>query len=175
MGAGIYLTRHPDILGKTFRVGQNYMPREARHMDIVDPFAASMQWSRRFMGLKVFLSLAAAGWDGYRQAIRRMHGLGDALRAHLRAAGWRLVAPTALPMACFVDGSRPDGAHAAYLEAVSAHVVASGRAWISTSVVGEEQTVLRACISSHRTASNDLDTLMTALEAARRELPRPRA
>ena len=30
----------------------------------VDPYLNSVQWSRRFMGLRLFLSLAAAGWQG---------------------------------------------------------------------------------------------------------------
>lgn len=38
-----------------------------------------MQWSRRFIGLKVFLSLAVAGWEGYEQSIRHQTAMGDFL------------------------------------------------------------------------------------------------
>ena len=168
MGAGIYLTRRPGILEKTFRVGQSYMPSDARHLDIVDPYAASMQWSRRFTGLKLFMSLAAAGWDGYRDNIRRMSGLGDELRALLGERGWQVVCPTSLPVVCFVDEQHPRGQDADYLQAIASQVVSSGKAWISTPVIGNGRTVLRACISSHRTSSADMERLMDTLDEARR-------
>ena len=64
MGAGMYFTRHVGILERTFRVAAGYMPREGSVLPVADPYAHSMQWSRRFIGLKLFLSLAVAGWDG---------------------------------------------------------------------------------------------------------------
>jgi aromatic-L-amino-acid decarboxylase len=38
-----------------------YMPKEGERMQVTDPFAHSLQWSRRFIGLKLFMSLAVAG------------------------------------------------------------------------------------------------------------------
>src|SRR3954464_3340495 len=83
MGAGVYLTRHPGILERTFRVAARYMPREGSVLPVADPYAHSMQWSRRFIGLKLFLSLAVAGWQGYEEAIRRQTAMGDLLRERL--------------------------------------------------------------------------------------------
>src|SRR5207249_952234 len=80
MGAGIFLTRHPSILERTFGTGTSYMPRDAAGLDVVDPYSHSMQWSRRFIGLKVYLSLLVAGWDGYAAAIRHQVAMGDRLR-----------------------------------------------------------------------------------------------
>jgi len=171
MGAGIYLTRHPDILEKTFHVTQNYMPREAEGLDIQDPYARSMQWSRRFTGLKIFLSLAVAGWQGYAEAIGHMAKMGDLLKQKLEENHWEVVNQTPLPLACFVDRTRPDGDKAAYLDAVCARVLASGKAWISVPRIGDDTPVLRACITNYRTQPEDLDTLLTALNDARRELP----
>src|SRR5262245_4780768 len=65
MGAGMYLTRHPEILSQTCRITADYMPKEGAGLDFVDPYSHSMQWSRRFIGLKLFLTLACAGWKGY--------------------------------------------------------------------------------------------------------------
>src|SRR5439155_1329002 len=48
MGAGIFLTRHPSLLERTFGTGTSYMPRDAAGLDIVDPYSHSMQWSPRF-------------------------------------------------------------------------------------------------------------------------------
>src|SRR5437763_5136401 len=43
MGAGLYLTKHPDILDRTFRTHTSYMPREAAGLDVIDPHLHSMQ------------------------------------------------------------------------------------------------------------------------------------
>lgn len=170
MGAGLFLTRHPGLLERTFRVATHYMPKEGGAGPVVDPYAQSMQWSRRFIGLKVFLSLAVAGWEGYAAALRHQTALGDRLREGLRAAGWTVVNDTPLPLVCFV-GSEREGRTPAFLEAVAAKVVASGDAWISTvSLGGEAGTALRACITNYRTEPEDLDALIAALDRARADL-----
>lgn len=166
MGAGLYITRHAGILERTFRVATGYMPRDGAALQVADPYAHSMQWSRRFIGLKVFLSLAAAGWGGYEEAIRHQAAMGDRLRERLREEGWIVVNDTPLPVICFVD-SGPDGRSAAFLEGVAARVVASGEAWISTVVLGEAGPALRACVTNYRTGPEDVDALVAALGRAR--------
>lgn len=173
MGAGMLLTRHAGILERTFRVAAGYMPREAEGLDVVDPFAHSMQWSRRFTGLKLFLTLAAAGWEGYAACIRAMTATGRDLRGRLEAAGWTVVNDTPLPLACFVDGRHPAGRAADYLARVAGTVLASGQAWISTVTLGGSRPALRACITNHRTGPEDLDALVGALAAARAAASRP--
>ena len=37
----------------------------------VDPYVNSVQWSRRFLGLRLFLSLGAAGWAGHGAHVER--------------------------------------------------------------------------------------------------------
>jgi hypothetical protein len=143
------------------------MPKDAAGLPVVDPFAHSMQWSRRFIGLKVFLSLAVAGWDGYAEAIRHMTAMGDRLRARLHASGWRVVNRTPLPLACFVDGGSAGGSDEAYLQRIARVVVASGRAWISTVRLADRHPALRACITNYRTGPGDVDALVDALEEAR--------
>jgi glutamate/tyrosine decarboxylase-like PLP-dependent enzyme len=166
MGAGMYLTRHAGILERTFRVAAGYMPRDGAALPVADPYAHSMQWSRRFIGLKVFLSLAVAGWGGYEESIRHQAALGDRLRERLREEGWTVVNDTPLPVVCFV-GPGPEGRSAAFLEEVAARVVASGEAWISTVVLGEAGPALRACITNYRTGREDVDALVAALGRAR--------
>jgi glutamate/tyrosine decarboxylase-like PLP-dependent enzyme len=166
MGAGMYLTRHPGILERTFRVAAGYMPREAAALPVADPYAHSMQWSRRFIGLKLFLSLAVAGWSGYEAAIRHQTAMGERLRERLREKGWIVVNETPLPLVCFVDGS-PDGSSPGFLEAVAAAVVASGEAWISIAASGDAGPALRACITNYRTGPEDLDALVASLGRAR--------
>lgn len=173
MGAGIFLTRHAGLLERTFRVAASYMPKEggggAAGAPILDPYAHSMEWSRRFIGLKLFLSLAVAGWEGYEAAIRHQTAMGDRLREALRAAGWVVVNDTPLPVVCFVDGG-PEGRSSAYLDAIAADVVASGNAWISTVGLGEGGYALRACVTNHRTGPEDVDALVALAGSARERL-----
>jgi glutamate/tyrosine decarboxylase-like PLP-dependent enzyme len=166
MGAGLFLTRHPDILDRTFRVAAGYMPKDAAGMPVHDPFAHSMQWSRRFIGLKVFLSLAVAGFDGYEAAIDRMTAMGDRLRDGLQARRWRVLNETPLPICCFDDAQRPD-APGTYVLGLVSRVVASGRAWISTVRLAGRTPAIRACITNYRTGPEDVDSLLDALDDAR--------
>jgi glutamate/tyrosine decarboxylase-like PLP-dependent enzyme len=168
MGAGLYLTRRRGILERTFRVDAGYMPKDAAGLPVGDPFARSMQWSRRFIGLKVFLSLAVAGWDGYAEALRGMVSMGRSLREGLAASGWEAVNDTPLPLVCFVDARHPEGRSAERIEALAKHVVGSGRAWISPVRLGPEaRPALRACITNYRTDAADIAALLEALEEAR--------
>jgi glutamate/tyrosine decarboxylase-like PLP-dependent enzyme len=167
MGAGIYLTRHPDILQQTFRVATGYMPRDAAGLDVVEPYMHSLQWSRRFIGLKVFLSMLVAGWEGYIEHIRHQIAMGDHLRRALDAARWEVVNRTPLPIVCFVDREHPEGRTAEYLNAIVRMVVESGEAWISSARIGRGQTVIRAGITNYRTGPENVEALVTLLNQAR--------
>ena len=165
VAAGIYLTRHPEILSRTFGIEAAYVPPKAE--GVTDPLAHSLQWSRRFIGLKVFLSLAVAGWDGYAQSLRHMTAMGEALRRELAANGWKIANATTLPIVCFTDAHNAHPDPAAYLERIAQEVVGSGEAWISTTRIGANQTVLRACITNFRTTQADVSTLVRSVNSAR--------
>lgn len=167
MGAGLFITRHTDILGRTFRTDAGYMPRDAAGLEIRDPFAHSMQWSRRFTGLKLLLSLMVAGWDGYAATIRHQTAMGERLRQRLTGSSWRVVNSTPLPVVCFVDASRDDGASAEYLDDIARRVVRSGKAWLSTTRLRGDTPALRACITSYRTQPEDVDSLVALLGEVR--------
>jgi glutamate/tyrosine decarboxylase-like PLP-dependent enzyme len=156
MGAGLYLTRHPDIMDRTFRTQTAYMPKEAAGLDIVDPHLHTMQWSRRFIGLKLFLSLLAAGWEGYEKAIRHQTAMGELLKDELSKAGWIIENETPLPVVCF---SHPQGEDA---HGIVMRIVNSGEAWISTTKV-RGKLVLRACITNFRTQPDDILALIKSL------------
>ena len=163
MGAGVYLTSDPEILDRTFSVPTQYMPKDAEGLNVVDPHLHSMQWSRRFIGLKIFLSLAVAGMSGYEEAIRHQTRIGALLRSKLAEAGWTLTNNTPLPVVCFTF----PGATAQDLQAIIRHVLSSGEAWISTTVCAGERTVLRACVTNFRSSEKDVDALVASLERAR--------
>ena len=159
MGAGIFLCQDNQLLGETFRVSANYMPSKIE--GAVDPYTHSVQWSRRFIGLKLFLSLACMGWEGYRAHVEHALEMASKLRTLLEENSWRVVNDSPLAVICFLDAQgTADPAQ------VADNVVADGRSWIS-SVKFEGQVVLRACITSHFTREDHLHNLIDALDQAR--------
>ncbi len=159
MGAGLFLTRHPGVLGQAFGIHTAYMPAG---QGVPDPYTHSIQWSRRAIGMKLFLSLLVAGWDGYAGAIRHQTAMGDRLRTALDARGWTVVNDTPLPVVCFTA----PGLDASALQRIADAVVAAG-AWISTTRLGGGQPVLRACVTNYRTGPDDVDALVALLDGAR--------
>ena len=57
-----------------------------------------MQWSRRFIGLKLSLTLAVSGWKGYADVIRKQAALRDNLRNRFQNSGWTVVNDTPSPL-----------------------------------------------------------------------------
>jgi glutamate/tyrosine decarboxylase-like PLP-dependent enzyme len=193
MGAGMFLTRHPEILERTFRVGEDYMPRDADFLrspgqgpegprpgasisgmagearqgpaPINDPFAHTMQWSRRFIGLKLFLSLAVAGWQGYEEVLRHQTEMGHELRRAALAGGWHIVNDTPLPLACLALA--PGGDPPALTAALVRHAVASGKVWVSAAALPGNRAAVRCCITNFRTQPADLAALLETLDEAR--------
>lgn len=166
MGAGMFITRHPEAPVKTFALSTDYMP-VTRKLDVIEPHLTTMQWSRRFIGLKVFMSLLVAGWKGYEETIAHQTRMGELMREKLSVRGWEVVNDTPLPTVCFVDGRNPRENSQEYLASISDLVVRGGKAWISTTNMGGVIPVIRACITNYRTQPEDIDGLIDDLDRAR--------
>jgi len=158
MGCGMFLTRHASVLSSAFQVSTSYMPS---NVPAVDPYVTSIQWSRRFLGLRLFLSLAAAGWHGYGTHVERAITLTGLLKEKLVARGWSIVNDASLAVLCIEP---PPGAGDP--RSIVDRVLASGRAWVSTTRF-EGRPVIRACVTHGATMPEDVDRLVDALEAAR--------
>ena len=161
MGAGMYLAAGWKELEAAFSVSTSYMPSAS--IERRDAYLHSMQWSRRFIGLKLFMALATSGLAGAQQRIRRQIEMGSQLRKELSSNGWHVLNDTPLPLVCFVpvrDGYTEDS-----IRAIERFVVASGRAWIS-SVRLRGRLVLRACVTSYESTSADVDMLLGCLRDA---------
>jgi glutamate/tyrosine decarboxylase-like PLP-dependent enzyme len=154
MAGGMFFTRHGEILHKTFGDHAGYMPRDHS----LDPYAHSMQWSRRFIGLKVYLALATLGFEGYIELWRKQVSLGELLRTRLRDDGFTIVNDTPLPVVCFRGSSGDLGAIAKNVK----------DAWISVIKLATGERALRACVINHRTTESDVHALCDALRAAAR-------
>lgn len=169
IGTGTFLTRREGILERVFGANTGYMPRDGSS----DPYARSIQWSRRFLGLRLLLPLATLGWDGYAASLRRQVALADRLREGLRARRWRIVNDTPLPIVCFVDASEGSGARDnRFLDAVARATIGSAGGWISVPRFASGARALRACVNNHRTEERDIDRLVDALDQARAEARR---
>ena len=88
MGCGMFITRRPEVLSEAFKVAAEFMPS---NVSALDPYLTTVQWSRRFLGLRLFLSLAAAGWSGYAAHVERATAVAALVRERLVARGWQAV------------------------------------------------------------------------------------
>lgn len=144
----MFFCRHPEAVHGAFDSAISFMPA-ATNGGASDPYVNSTQWSRRFTGLKLFLSLATLGKSGYAAAIDRQAHLAVALRQALQATGWRIVNSTPLPVVCFTR----DGLDAAtFVPKVQQRQIA----WISQVTLDKHAPVLRACITSIRTTDQHI-------------------
>jgi glutamate/tyrosine decarboxylase-like PLP-dependent enzyme len=152
MGAGMFFCRHPQEVTAAFHVDTSYMPAKT-HGATFDPYTTSVQWSRRFIGLKLFLSLAERGESGYMRMIEHQAHLGNELRRLLVADGWQIVNATPLPVVLFTWEGLDAGKFVADL-------LERQIAWISEVRLAGRAPVLRACISSFKTTRADIECVV---------------
>jgi glutamate/tyrosine decarboxylase-like PLP-dependent enzyme len=163
MAAGMFFCRHPEAATKPFQVFMEYVPEGPS--GIREPVSSTFQWTRRFIGLKLFMALAEAGEEEMARRIEHQGEMGDLLRTRLEEEGWRIVNRTPFPLVCFTHDRIGDGGHISVDDVVAA-VNGSGRAWISKIPVPGQGGVCRACITSYRTMPEDLEILVEELQRA---------
>jgi glutamate/tyrosine decarboxylase-like PLP-dependent enzyme len=161
MGCGMFITRDPEILSQTFQVSTGFMPSNTAR---IDPYVNTAQWSRRFLGVRLFLSLAAAGWSGYARHVERSIELIAWLRRLLSAEGWRIANESRLAVLC-VEPPPPPHPGTADVRATVQQVLASGRAWVAAAKY-EGRDVIRICLTHGETSMDDIRELVTALSEA---------
>lgn len=154
MAAGMFFCRHPNVPSAAFGVPSPYIPA-ARTEDEFDPFAQTVQWSRRFIGLKVFMSLLERGLPGYAALIEYQVAMGEHLRSALEDFGWKIVNRTPLPLVCFTR----DGLD---IERLLGEMYVRQIAWMSKVPV-KDQPAVRACITSYATVKDDIDHVVAAM------------
>ena len=161
------LYRDADVARATFSHTGDYVKS---HFD--DPiegfgfFDETIELSRRFRALKVWLSLRYHGLNGFRVAIRE-----DLRRARLLAdmvaaePDLELLAPVELSAVCFRwhgEAERDlDGRNRAILE----RMLARGRVVLSNATIGG-RFALRACVVNHRTTDDDIAAVISEVHAA---------
>ena len=154
MGCGMFFCRHPESVAQAFRAGGFYMPAKTTE-PVDDPFSTSAQWSRRFIGLKLFMALAEQGEAGLVERIEHQARMGHVLREALRTSGWQIVNTTPFPLVCFTrDGLDIPG----FLTALRERQIV----WVSDVRIGGAH-VIRACITNFRTTESDIRFVVGAL------------
>jgi glutamate/tyrosine decarboxylase-like PLP-dependent enzyme len=154
MGCAIFITRHGHLLSEAFHASTSFMPSSVSG---VDPYLNSVQWSRRFLGLRLFLALAAAGWDGLGAHVERSVEVVDRVKERLVGLGWTIANDSALAV---LDAVPP--AELGDVRELVRRVVASGRAWVAPATF-EGRDVVRICATNGETAIEDVNALIIAL------------
>ncbi|MGQ0646451.1 MAG: pyridoxal phosphate-dependent decarboxylase family protein [Gemmatimonadaceae bacterium] len=162
LGAGIVFTRHPESLARAFGVDTGYVPPTIDGG--VDLYKTSMQWSRRFIGLKLLFAFAEHGESGLAAFIDTQARIGDLIRERLTSEGWRVVNQTPFPLVCFTHPSL--GTDEGSTKALVQRVLERGRVWISDVTLPGVGWALRACVTSFRTNAEDVDVLVRELQDA---------
>ena len=173
LDCGCLLYRCPEAARQTFSHSGDY----ARSLtaDPIEGFAffeESLELSRRFRALKLWLSLRYHGMAAFRQSIAK--DLAQAQRlanAIERQDELELLAPVELSAVCFrhrgTIGMSEEKLNSFNLELLK-RIVARGRVYLSNASLRGE-FCLRACIVNHRTKDADIDSIIPEVLAAAKE------
>jgi aromatic-L-amino-acid decarboxylase len=175
LDCGCLLYRDGQAARQTFSYTGDYA--RTLSSDPVERFAffeESMELSRRFRALKLWLSLRYHGFNAFRESIRK--DLGHARRlaeAIVEEPMLELVTPVELSAVCFRylgPGGHSEADLNRFNSAILKRVTERGRVYLSNAAL-RAKFCLRACIVNHRTKDADIDSVIPeVLEAAREVL-----
>ena len=172
LDCGCLLYRSAEAAQKAFSHSGDY----ARTLtaDPIEGFAffeESLELSRRFRALKLWVSLRYHGLAAFRESIRK-----DLAQARRLAEGIRrepkleLVAAGELSAVCFRYGGAEDEDDLNQFNAqLLAQILKRGRVYLSNASIGAK-FCLRACIVNHRTTDEDVDAVVDEVLATAREM-----
>jgi glutamate/tyrosine decarboxylase-like PLP-dependent enzyme len=156
MGCAMYITSHGHLLSEVFHASTSFMPSSVAG---IDPYLNSVQWSRRFLGLRLFLALGAAGWPGLGAHVERSAAVVERVRQRLTALGWTVANDSPLAVLDVLPPRDQD------VRSLVRRVVDSGRAWVAPTTF-EGRDVVRICATNGETTDADVAELVSALTAA---------
>ncbi|MEM7305020.1 MAG: aminotransferase class V-fold PLP-dependent enzyme [Planctomycetota bacterium] len=158
MGTGMVFVRNREWLHRAYGVATGYMPTG----DGEDAYITTGQWSRRFLGARLWMMLRANGRAGYEALFRAHFALARSLRDELPTHGWRVLNDTPLPVVLFEDAR--EGAES---QAIADGLEHHGELWLGR-VEYEGRSALRACMTSFLTGPDDTAVLLERLGQVRR-------
>jgi glutamate/tyrosine decarboxylase-like PLP-dependent enzyme len=170
LDCGCLLYRDSEIARKTFSFTGAYAKQLSS--DPIEGFAffeESMELSRRFRALKLWLSLRYHGLRAFRDAIRNNLDQAQHLAAAIKQnAELEVVAPVELSAVCFrhlvSQGAAEEERNAFNLNLLK-KVVSRGKIYLSNAEL-RGRFCLRACIVNHLTTDADIDAVVPEVLAA---------
>jgi glutamate/tyrosine decarboxylase-like PLP-dependent enzyme len=166
------LHRHPDLARRAFAFTGDYA--RAASDDAIEGFAffeESLELSRRFRALKLWLSLRYHGLGAFRAAIAADLRHAQELAALIDAEpSLELLAPVELSAVCFRvhDGGDEPALNRLNAE-ILRRVARRGRVLLSNATI-RGAVALRACIVNHRTTDDDVAEIVREVLRAAREV-----
>jgi len=181
---GVVLVRDAQAAAAPFKVQAAYVPRDKQR---VESYQLGMQWSRRFLGLKLWLAGQVYGRRAYERHFAEQMRLADYFRARLAARpAFATVSESPLPITCFTWLERPRATRRSLpVEeltrferqmnlALAEEMVRRGWAWISATRLRPQgsgsgaplggPTVMRMMVINYETRARHLDRLVADLE-----------
>jgi len=167
LDCGMLLFRDPSVARQTFSYSGDYT--KVLNADPVEGFAffeESMELSRRFRALKLWLSIRYHGLSAFRGAIQNdldhAQLLAELIRKEPRL---ELLGPVTLSAVCWKWKAGDDDFNARVLK----RVIERGRVYFSNGTI-RGQFALRACFVNHRTTNEDVKLIVDETIAAAQEL-----
>lgn len=162
---GALVVRRREDLHRTFHREPEYYRHPSPEEEPLHWYQYSMEGTRRFRALKLWMSWKHLGTRGFAELVDRNMALTDHLVARCRAEGFA-VAPTdpELSVVCFrieppgLDAERLD----AFQDALQRALELSGAGWVSTTTL-RGRRYLRAGIVNYLATEADADRVVDAL------------
>jgi len=174
LDCGCLLYRSPEVARTTFSHSGDYA--RVLTADPVQGFAffeESLELSRRFRALKLWLSLRYHGVSAFRQSIAKDMAQARRLAAAIaQTRELELLAPVELSAVCFRhkgSGAFTEEDRNRFNTALLKRVVARGRVYLSNASLRRKFS-LRACVVNHRTKDSDIDSVIPEVLDAAREV-----
>jgi glutamate/tyrosine decarboxylase-like PLP-dependent enzyme len=174
LDCGCLLYRDVGAARKTFMYTGSYAKQLSS--DPIEGFAffeESIELSRRFRALKLWLSLRYHGLDGFRAAIRADLEHAQMLaRAIEQEPMLELLAPVELSAVCFrylVSPRALEDERNRFNLAVLKRIIQRGKVYLSNAEL-RGKFCLRACIVNHLTKDSDIDAVVPEVLAAAHEI-----
>ena len=174
LDCGCLLYRDPSVARKTFMYTGSYAKQLSS--DPIEGFAffeESMELTRRFRALKLWLSLRYHGIQAFRAAIQQdLDHAQRLVEAIKKSPALELAGPAELSAVCFRHRLRYEASEEArnrFNLALLQRIVRRGRVFLSNAELNEK-FYLRACIVNHFTSDTDVDGLVPEVLGAASEI-----
>jgi aromatic-L-amino-acid/L-tryptophan decarboxylase len=167
LDCSVLLYRDTDVARRTFAYSAEYVKTTSD--DPIEGFAffdQTIELSRRFRALKLWLSLRYQGLGAFREAIAENLAQAKLLAELVEAEpSLELLAPVELSAVCFRWTNADVDTLNDRNEAILREVNQAGRVWLSNASV-RGSVGLRVCITNHRTTEQDVHRVVEEVLAA---------